>query len=216
MNLLITAGPTREAIDPVRFLSNRSSGRMGYALAQAALEVGHRVTLVSGPVSILAPQGVTLVRVESAQEMFEAVREHLPHQDAAIFAAAVADYRPAQVAGQKIKKASEELTLKLERTPDILGSARSVFGFKGLLVGFAAETQDLVAHAQDKLRRKGCDLLIANDVSRPGTGFDSEENEVTLLLPDTPPQALPRGPKAAIAGEILRVMAGLRHPTITA
>lgn len=215
MNLLITAGPTREAIDPVRYLSNRSSGRMGYALAQAALEAGHEVTLISGPVSIAAPAGAKLVRVESAQDMFEAVRTHLAHQDAAIFAAAVADYRPAQVAGQKIKKATEELTLQLERTPDILGSTRSVFGFEGLLVGFAAETQDLLAYAQEKLQRKGCDLLVANDVSRPGTGFDSEENEVTLLFPNAAPRSLPRGSKIVIAREILRVMSGLIHPPPT-
>ncbi len=212
MNLLITAGPTREAIDPVRYLSNRSSGRMGYALAQAALEAGHGVTLISGPVSIPAPVGAQVVRVESAQDMYEAVRSHLASQDAAIFAAAVADYRPAQVAGQKIKKASEQLTLQLERTPDILGSARAVFGFQGVLVGFAAETEDLLAHAQEKLHRKGCDLLIANDVSRPGTGFDSEENEVTLLFPNAAPRPLPRGPKTAIAREIIRLVSGLRRP----
>ena len=212
MNLLITAGPTREAIDPVRYLSNRSSGRMGYALAEAALEAGHGVTLVSGPVSIPAPAGANVVRVESAQDMYEAVRSHLASQDAAIFAAAVADYRPALVAGQKIKKTSEQLTLQLERTPDILGSARAVFGFQGVLVGFAAETEDLLAHAQEKLQSKGCDLLIANDVSRPGTGFDSEENEVTLLFPNAAPCPLPRGPKTAIAREIIRLVSGLRCP----
>ena len=209
MKLLITAGPTREAIAPVRILSNRSSGKMGYALAAAAVEAGHEVVLVSGPVPLPAPAGAQLVKVESAQEMFEAVRGHLTGCEAAIFAAAVADYRPARVAEQKIKKAEDELVLRLEKTPDILGSARAVFGFKGVLAGLAAETQDLVEHGQEKLRRKGCDLLVANDVSRPGIGFDSEENEVILLFPDAAPRPLPRGSKAGIAREILRVVAGL-------
>ena len=209
MKLLITAGPTREALDPVRYLSNRSSGKMGYALAAAAIDAGHEVVLVSGPVSLTAPAGAHVVKVESAQQMFEAVQAHLPHCQAAVFAAAVADYRPVQVAGQKIKKKDDEPTLHLERTPDILGSARSVFGFKGVLVGFAAETQDLVGYAQEKLQRKGCDLLVANDVSQPGIGFDSEENEVILLAPNAPPRPLPRGSKAGIAREIIRVVTGL-------
>ena len=209
MKLLITAGPTREALDPVRYLSNRSSGKMGYALAAAALEVGHEVVLISGPVSLAAPEGVTLVKVESAQQMYEAVQAHLNGCHAAVFAAAVADYRPVQVADQKIKKKDDELILHLEKTSDILGSARSVFGFKGELVGFAAETQDLVGYAQEKLQRKGCDLLVANDVSRLGIGFDSEENEVILLAPNAAPRPLPRGSKTGIAREIIRVVTGL-------
>jgi phosphopantothenoylcysteine synthetase/decarboxylase len=128
MNVLITAGPTREAIDPVRYLSNRSSGKMGYALAQAATEAGHRVTLISGPVSLRPPSGITVVNVESAQQMHDAVRAHIQGQDIAIFAAAVADYTPVIVADQKLKKQSDELTITLRRTPDILGSARREFG----------------------------------------------------------------------------------------
>lgn len=209
MKILITAGPTREALDPVRYLSNRSSGKMGYALAAAALEAGHEVVLVSGPVSLMPPAGAKLIQVESAQQMFEAVLAHLKGCQAAIFAAAVADYRPVQVEAQKIKKTDDELMLRLEKTPDILGSARSVFGFKGVLVGFAAETQSLIEHAQEKLRRKGCDLLVANDVSRPGIGFDSEENEVILLSPNAAPRPLPRGTKVGIAREIIRVVAML-------
>ncbi len=199
VHLLITAGPTREPIDPVRYLSNRSSGRMGYALAQAALEAGHAVTLISGPVNLPAPEGAQLVPVQSAQDMHEAVRQHLAACDAAIFSAAVADYRPVQVAAQKIKKHDDELVLRLERTPDILGATRSEFGYRGVLVGFAAETENLIAHAQDKLRRKQCDLIVANDVSRAGIGFDSEENEVTLCLPDGQTQPLPRRSKLEIA-----------------
>ncbi len=200
---LITAGPTREAIDPVRYLSNRSSGRMGYALAEAAVAAGHSVTLISGPVALPVPEGVNLIRIESARQMFDAVREHLPSSQVAIFAAAVADYRPAQVAEQKIKKSDTTLTLTLERTEDILGSARSVFDYRGYLVGFAAETEKLLANAQDKLRRKGCDLVIANDVSMPGIGFDSTENEVTLCLPGDQTVHLPRQGKDALARALI-------------
>lgn len=211
MHVLITAGPTREPLDPVRYLTNRSSGRMGYALADAAREAGHEVTLISGPVTLPAPTGLKLVKVETAREMFEAVREHIGTAGIAIFAAAVADYRPAVKAEQKIKKGAETLTLELERTEDILGSTRGVFGFRGVLVGFAAETEKLVEHAQDKLARKGCDLVIANDVSRPGIGFDSAENAVTLCLPGGRTQVLPQQSKAALARELIQFITGLVH-----
>lgn len=204
MHFLITAGPTREPLDPVRYLTNRSSGKMGYALAEAALAAGHEVTLISGPVTLPAPAGVRLVSVETARQMFEAVQAHLGSTQVAIFAAAVADYRPAITSTQKIKKQSETLTLELERTEDILGSARTLFGFRGCLVGFAAETEKLIEHAQDKLARKGCDLVIANDVSQPGIGFDSAENAVTLCLPGGETHVLPQQSKAALAAEILR------------
>ncbi|HEX2749753.1 MAG TPA: phosphopantothenoylcysteine decarboxylase [Verrucomicrobiales bacterium] len=203
MHFLITAGPTREAIDPVRFLSNRSSGRMGFALAGAAAAAGHAVTLIAGPVHLDTPAGVSRVDVTSAQEMYEAVRDHLPAAQTAIFSAAVADYRPAHPETQKIKKSSESMTLTLERTPDILGSVRSVFGWRGFLIGFAAETENLLHHARGKLERKGCDLLVANDVSRPGSGFDSTENEVTLLFRDGTVRELPRMSKEALASLIV-------------
>lgn len=203
MKILLTAGPTREPLDPVRYLSNRSSGKMGYALAQAAAEAGHQVTLISGPVSLTPPPGIAYIPVQTAKEMFQAVRQHLLEQHVAIFAAAVADYRPVTVAGQKIKKTGDVLTLTLEKTEDILGSARQSLGFTGFLVGFAAETENLHAHAQDKMMRKGCDLLIANDVSQPGIGFDSTENEVTLFRPAAQPVTLPRQPKAALARELI-------------
>lgn len=212
MRLLITAGPTREPIDPVRFLSNRSSGRMGYALAEAAREAGHEVILVSGPVTIPAPIGVQVMKVETAREMFDAVRTHLPGCHAAIFSAAVADYRPSQAALQKIKKSATTLTLELERTEDILGSVRSTFGFTGFLVGFAAETENLIPHAHDKLQRKGCDLIIANDVSQSGIGFDSAENEVTLCFPSGKTTALPRQSKTALARELIQtITSGIQH-----
>lgn len=203
MNLLITAGPTREALDPVRYLSNRSSGKMGYAFATAALERGHAVTLISGPVCLPPPTGAQVIPVISAQDMYSAVQQHIKSQHSAIFAAAVADYRPAQVLPYKFKKGASRITLDLEKNPDILGSARSLFGFKGILVGFAAETEDLIQNATSKLQRKQCDLLIANNVAQPGIGFDSEENEVTILAPNTPPQPLRRDSKLEIARALL-------------
>lgn len=209
MKILITAGPTREPLDPVRFLTNRSSGRMGYALAEAARDAGHAVTLISGPVNLPAPEGVKTVLIETARQMFEAVQERLASHEAAIFSAAVADYRPADVATQKIKKTGDRLTLELEKTEDILGSARSVFRYAGFLVGFAAETENLAANAQEKCRRKGCDLLIANDVSQPGIGFDSAENEVTLFRPDAAPLLLPRQSKAGLARELIALITRL-------
>ncbi len=213
MHFLITAGPTREPLDPVRYLTNRSSGRMGYALAEAARDAGHEVTLISGPVFLPAPTGMTLVKVETAREMFEAVQKNIASADVAIFAAAVADYRPVVKVEQKIKKSADTLTLELERTEDILGSARSVFCFKGCLVGFAAETEKLVEHAQDKLVRKGCDLIIANDVSQPGIGFDSAENAITLCLPGGQTQVLPQQSKSALAHALIQFITRLASPS---
>lgn len=209
MHFLITAGPTREPIDPVRYLSNRSSGKMGYALAAAALEAGHEVTLISGPVAIGAPAGVTLVSVETAQEMYDAVADHLPAADVAIFCAAVADYRVASVAEEKIKKSENELTLRLVKNPDILGSTRGVFGFAGVLVGFAAETNDLARHALDKLRRKQCDLIVANDVSRRDIAFDRDVNEVSLFFADGSREDLPFASKQEIAAALIERIVSL-------
>jgi phosphopantothenoylcysteine synthetase/decarboxylase len=211
LNFLITAGPTREAIDPVRYLSNRSSGKMGYALAAAAARKGHHVLLVSGPTCLDVPDGVDFLPVESAREMFEAVENHINKTDAAIFAAAVADYRPASVPDQKIKKTGETLDLQLVRNPDILGSARSGFGFQGTLVGFAAETENLEANARDKLARKACDLIVTNDVSRRDIGFDSSQNEVLLVFPEHS-QPLAKDDKEHLAYHILDAVIGLHRP----
>jgi len=181
---------------------------MGYALAEAALADGHDVTLVSGPVSLRPPEGATAWSIESAQQMWEKVREICldaeQAPDIAILAAAVADYRPKTVQSQKIKKQADALTLELERTPDILGSMRSVFGFTGVLAGFAAETENLIANAQDKLRRKGCDLIAANDVSHSDRGFDSDENEVILCFPSGSTEILTKQSKRTLAREIVR------------
>jgi phosphopantothenoylcysteine synthetase/decarboxylase len=204
MNILITAGPTREALDPVRYITNRSSGKMGYALAEAARDAGHEVTLISGPVNLSAPEGITLIHVESAKEMFLAVESQISKAAVAIFAAAVADYRPATQATQKIKKSSTILTLTLEKTEDILGSARQVFGFSGILVGFAAETENLIANAHDKLTRKGCDLVIANDVSQIDIGFESPENAVTLCFPGEKSIPLPQQSKTLLSRDLIQ------------
>lgn len=211
MKVLITAGPTREAIDPVRYLSNRSSGRMGYGIAEAALEKGHEVVLVSGPTFLDPPRRAELVGVESARDMFEAVREFLPGCDAAIYCAAVSDYRVREVAVEKIKSHRETWSLELEKTEDVLGSCRRVFGFEGILVGFAAETENLEANARGKLERKQCDLVVANDVSRKDIGFDREDNEVHLFFADGSSQVLPFEKKRVIGGQLIQIIEDLQR-----
>lgn len=206
--VLVTAGPTREPIDPVRYISNRSSGRMGYAIAAAALRRGARVTLVSGPVSIAPPSGALVVPVETAEEMRKAVLEHVEEATIVVKAAAVADYRTKQPETTKIK-GKHDLTLELTPNPDILGElgARRSGAF---LVGFAAETRDLRAHAREKLGRKGIDLIVGNDVSQPGIGFDATENEVVLVDRWGGESPLPRMPKSALADAILTHVLALR------
>lgn len=206
MKILITAGPTREAIDPVRFLTNRSSGKMGYAIADAAVHAGHQVLLVSGPTSLDVPAGVDFIPVESAAEMYEVVARYLPKMGAAFFAAAVADYTPAKISDQKIKKTGESLSLELVKTRDILGSAREPMGFEGFLVGFAAETENLEANARAKLEKKGCDLIVANDVSRSDIGFDSEENEALLVFKDRT-ESFGKAPKHDLAMYLVSMLA---------
>ena len=181
--VLITAGPTREALDPVRYISNHSSGKMGFALAQAAVEAGAKVTVIAGPVALATPEHVARINVESAQEMFAAVHERVRDCDIFIAAAAVADYRPEQVAALKIKKQNEAMTLTLVRNPDIVASVAQLKP-KPFTIGFAAETQRVTDYARDKLERKNLDMIIANDVSAPGIGFNSENNAVTVLWGD--------------------------------
>jgi phosphopantothenoylcysteine synthetase/decarboxylase len=209
LRFLITAGPTREAIDPVRFISNRSSGKMGFAMAQAAAEAGHRVVLVTGPVSLPTPVGVERRNVISAEDMFRAVEGLVGGADVAVMTAAVADYRPVEPAPQKIKKAEGPLQVTFERTQDILGSMRGQLGFRGVLVGFAAETENVLVNAKSKLLRKGCDLLVANDVSQGGIGFEANDNEVALLFATAAPRVLPRMSKLEIARELIRVIVSL-------
>ena len=181
MKILITAGPTREAIDPVRYISNRSSGRMGYAVARAAVEKGHEVVLVSGPVCLEAPGGARLVPVVSAADMRDAVQEHLGWCEVLVMCAAVADWRPAAVNPVKIKKLGATPVLRLVKTPDILAGASARKGSR-IFVGFAAETGgDFEAEAARKRRKKHCDLVVVNDVTAPGAGFDVETNRVSLV-----------------------------------
>jgi phosphopantothenoylcysteine synthetase/decarboxylase len=210
VNILVTAGPTREPIDPVRFLSNRSSGKMGYELASAFVHAGHSVLLISGPTALDVPDHVDFLPVETAAEMYDAVARHLGRMHVAVFAAAVADYSPVRVAPEKIKKSDESLTLELIPTPDILGSARSKFAFTGILVGFAAETSGLEVRAREKLVRKGCDLIIANDVSIPGIGFDADHNEVVLVYPNHS-ESLPRATKHDIAHQLVHAILDLEN-----
>lgn len=207
LHLLVTAGPTREALDPVRFITNHSTGRMGYELARAAMLRGAQVTLVSGPTALEAPPFVELVRVESAQQMHDAVMAAAPAQDVIIKAAAVADYRPAHTAGEKIKKSGADLTLELTRTPDILaelGAARRPGQF---LCGFAMETRDLLDNARAKLEKKGADMIVANSLREAGAGFGGATNHVTLVEP-TGCTELPLAGKDEVAHRILdRILA---------
>jgi len=207
--VLITAGPTREPLDPVRYLSNRSSGKMGYALAEAAVARGARVILVSGPVALAAPAHVELIPVQTAVEMRQAVMDHLEQATMIIKAAAVADYHRTNPPRQKVKKTAARLSLELDPTPDILAEAGRKKGDR-LLVGFAAETENLIEEARRKLKSKNCDMVVANLVSQQGIGFESDENEVTLVLSTGESIPVERAPKSAIAHRIFDEMMKLR------
>ena len=205
VRLLVTAGPTYEDLDPVRYIGNRSSGRMGFALAEEATRRGAHVTLVAGPSSVAVPSVHQMVRVRGAQDMHDAVLANVGNADAVVMAAAVADYTPQVRADQKVAKSDGDLTIVLRRTPDILatlGARRAAGGGPTVLVGFAAETSDVVARATDKLRRKQVDLIVANDVSRTDAGFDVDTNEVTLVSA-AGAEVVPLQSKARIAGAVL-------------
>lgn len=204
--LVITAGPTREALDPVRYLSNHSSGKMGYALAQAAAEAGARVVLISGPTQLQPPPRVTMLAVTSAVEMCEAALAAAADCDMFIAAAAVADYRPARRSEQKIKKTADDtFTLELVKNPDIVAAVAALRP-KPYTVGFAAESEQLLVHARDKLVRKGLDLIIANNIAEPGIGFDSDENAVTLLDAHSE-EVLSRRSKSQLARDLVARLA---------
>ncbi|MGD1333147.1 bifunctional phosphopantothenoylcysteine decarboxylase/phosphopantothenate--cysteine ligase CoaBC [Vibrio harveyi] len=182
-SVLITAGPTREAIDPVRYISNHSSGKMGFALANAAAQLGAKVTLISGPVSLNTPAGVERINVASAQEMHAAVTTHAPNHDAFISCAAVADYRPENVASQKLKKIenNDQMTINMVKNPDIVATVANMTEQRPFTVGFAAETNDVATYARGKLVKKNLDMICANDVSVEGQGFNSNDNAITLF-----------------------------------
>jgi phosphopantothenoylcysteine decarboxylase/phosphopantothenate--cysteine ligase len=214
--ILITAGPTCEDLDPVRYLTNRSSGKMGYAVAEAAARRGAKVILVSGPVNLETPSGVERVSVRTAEEMRRAVSERLTASTIAIFAAAVADYRPAESHSEKMKRSKEPLTIRLEPTPDILAEAAQTKSDR-LIVGFAAETNNVAENARKKLAAKKADLIVANDLTAEGAGFDHDTNIVTLFSRDGRDLALPKLSKSEVAqcllDEVLRLRSVLRAKT---
>jgi phosphopantothenoylcysteine decarboxylase/phosphopantothenate--cysteine ligase len=215
-HFLITVGATREAIDPVRFISNHSSGKMGFALAEAARRRGARVTAIAGATTVQPPSGVTTIRVSSAQEMAESVGRELSQATVFIGAAAVSDYRPAERAVQKIKKEAESLTIRLERTQDILAAVASQRNPGLLVVGFAAESENLLENAHKKLTTKQLDVIVANDITQRGVGFDFDTNAVTILTRDNGNHVqLPLMSKNDIANEILNVIVRLRYETST-
>lgn len=211
LHVMVTAGPSREALDPVRYISNRSSGKMGYAIAQAAQKRGAEVTLLSGPVAIEAPQGVKLVPFTTTQELFDRASELAQEQDLLIQAAAPADYRAKEIAPQKIKKqGGEPMAFTLVENPDVAATLGKAKRSGQVFVGFAAETNDVLAHARDKLARKNLDMIVANDVTRPGAGFDVDTNIVTLITKDGQ-EALPMMSKAEVAQRILDRALALRR-----
>ena len=212
--VLLTAGPTQEDLDPVRFLTNRSSGKMGYAVAEAAAQRGAKVILISGPTALETPAGVTRIDVRTAAEMLNAVQRHFAEATTAIFAAAVADYRPAEAAAHKIKKTGGEFTLRLAPNPDILATVARKKGDR-LIVGFAAETDRIAENARKKLQEKDADLIVANDVTAAGAGFDVDTNVVTLFARDGRDVALPKLTKREVADrildEVVRLSASVKH-----
>jgi len=212
VRVLVTAGATVERLDPVRFLTNDSSGKMGFAVAEAARDLGASVTVVAGRTETAAPAGVALVRVESAEDMYEAVLARAGDADIVVKAAAVADYRPAVRAERKLKKTGERLTIELERTPDILKELGARKRPEQVLIGFAAETNDVERFATEKARAKRCDFIVANDVTQPGVGFGHDTNAVTIYTADGVEEAVPLASKRAVAERIV----ALAHRTLLA
>jgi len=213
VRFLITAGPTREAIDPVRYISNRSSGKMGYAMAEAAVEAGHGVVLISGPVNLTPPRAAQLISILTGDEMYDAVHRHVGDCDVLVMCAAVADYKPARVSAQKIKKRDESLSLELIPTRDVLASLPQDRQF--LAVGFAAETNNVEENARKKLRAKACDLVVANDVSDPNSGMETNENEVTIFFRGGEMKKISRAPKKILARELIKIFANEREKCLT-
>jgi phosphopantothenoylcysteine decarboxylase / phosphopantothenate---cysteine ligase len=213
VRFVVTAGPTREAIDPVRFISNRSSGKMGYAIAEAALASGHEVTLISGPASIAPPRGAKNVSIITSDELHEAVHRAVRKCDVLVMSAAVSDYKPAAPSARKLKKLKSSFALRLIPTRDVLASLPKRRRY--LVVGFAAETHDLEINAQKKLRAKNCDAIVANDVSGTATGMESDENEVTIFLRNGETKKIARASKKNIARELVKIIAKMWEKRLT-
>jgi len=205
VRFLITAGPTREPIDPVRYISNRSSGKMGYAIAEAALTEGHDVTLISGPAIVEPPRDANLIPVSTSDEMFEAVHRDADKCDICVLCAAVADYKPANVSSTKIKKHGAKFSLELIPTRDILDSLGHKQDRQFVLIGFAAETDHVEENAAKKLCAKNCDIIIANDVSGADSGMESDVNEVIILFRNGEKTKISRAPKKIIARELVKI-----------
>ena len=214
MRFVVTAGPTREAIDPVRFISNRSSGKMGYAIAEAALAAGHDVTLISGPTNVAPPAGTQLVSITTSDELYKAVHRAVRASDVLVMCAAVSDYKPAAPAKRKTKKRKAPLALKLIPTSDVLASLPKE-NRRYLVVGFAAETHDLEINAQKKLRRKNCDLIVANDVSGNESGMESDENEVVFFFRNGESKKISRTSKKNIARELVKIVSKMWEKSLT-
>ena len=212
MTFLITAGPTREAIDPVRYISNRSSGKMGYAIADAALDAGHDVILISGPVNLSPPRNTKFISVSTSDEMFDAVHQHADSSDICVLCAAVADYKPAEVSPVKIKKCAAQVSLELIPTRDILHSLGRRQNRKFILVGFAAETDHLEANAAKKLREKNCDIIVANDAH---IGMETDENELLILFCDGETKKISRAPKTFLARELVKIFLNSQQKRLT-
>ncbi len=214
MRFLITAGPTREPIDPVRYISNRSSGKMGYAIAAAAIEAGHKVTLISGPACLPPPREARFISISTSGEMLEAVHRHLHGCDVLVMCAAVADYKPAKTSRLKIKKRKKSFSLRLVPTRDILASLPT-HDRQFLVVGFAAETNRVTKNARQKLRAKNLDAIVANDVSRANSGMESDENEVTIFFRSGENKRISRAPKKKIARELIKIFTNMREKCLT-
>jgi phosphopantothenoylcysteine decarboxylase/phosphopantothenate--cysteine ligase len=212
VTFLITAGPTWEPIDPVRYISNRSSGKMGYAIAEAASDAGHDVILISGPVNLEPPRNAKIVSVSTSDEMFEAVHRHADESDVCVLCAAVADYKPVHVSRVKIKKRDVKFSLELIPTRDILHSLGHQRARRFLLVGFAAETDHLEANAATKLREKNCDIIVANDTR---IGMESDENELVILFRDGETKKISRAPKRFLARMLVKIFLNSQQKRLT-
>jgi phosphopantothenoylcysteine decarboxylase/phosphopantothenate--cysteine ligase len=214
VRIVVTAGPTREPIDPVRFISNRSSGKMGYAIAEAAIDEGHDVTLISGPVCLSPPQTVRVVSINTSNELRAAVFAALDNCDVLVMCAAVSDYQPASISARKLPKQRGAFAVELVPTSDILAAVsqreRDYF-----VVGFAAETHDLEANAQKKLAAKKCDMIVANDVSRTDSGMDSDANEVVIFLRDSESHRIARAEKKIVARELMKIVCDQAKKVLT-
>jgi len=213
VRFVVTAGPTREPLDPVRFISNRSSGKMGYAIAEAARAQKHEVTLISGPATVKPPRGVTTIPVITGDEMHDAVHRAVPDCDVLVMCAAVSDYKPAIRSARKIKKRKSAFALKLVPVRDILASLPRRHDY--LVIGFAAETHDLKKNAKKKLREKNCDAIVANDVSGSETGMESDENEVAIFFRDGETKTISRAPKKNIARELVKIFEKMFEKSLT-